>query len=434
MSYVPPHRRSSRRHSNKDHTPTTTDRAICNLSRARWQKHRGRHFTRKEDNQLNEDRLEKKKRECKENEIFFCNAFSFVRCINLSDRPEQWNRFRHHVRQIGSGCFLKKVERFDAVDGREVFRQARDKAMAEVNDADNDVDNPIETTAGVTITAKASPLDLNPISRIEVDVTLEWNTTQNSLWDRHVAPGMTRRMTAGEVGCALSHVSLWKKLVKMEAIIDEKSSNREIGDAQNPNDGNAKTELTQSFLSMLIFEDDAAFFQRKRHQKRSKRQYLRTNKEYKYENKPLEDSFLRAFRRAYTMLPEDWDIFYLGISDRGERRDLVSGRIASVYCREGEIEEFSDDENEEELVVQLFRPTYGFHTHAYAIRQSAAEKLLLELPVVGPIDVWLADNQWFGLKVYCAIIANEGWKKTGAPLIDQDRTCATTSSVGHSGR
>ena len=149
------------------------------------------------------------------------------------------------------------------------------------------------------------------------------------------------------------------------------------------------------------------------------------------ENILFEDTFLRAFRTVHSILPEDWDIFYLGFSDRGERRDLVSRRAAAVHYNEGDIKE---GRNEDDLVVQLFRPTYGFHTHAYAIRQSAAEKLLQELPVVGPIDVWLADNQWFGLNVYCAMIANEGWKNTGAPLVGQDRSSGTTSSVGHSGR
>lgn len=76
--------------------------------------------------------------------------------------------------------------------------------------------------------------------------------------------------------------------------------------------------------------------------------------------------------------------------------------------------------------ILLYRPTYGFHTHAYVINMTAAAKLLDNLPVVGPIDVWLADNAWFGLSVYCAVIAHEGWRRDdgsfeGANLVSQDR-------------
>jgi hypothetical protein len=53
---------------------------------------------------------------------------------------------------------------------------------------------------------------------------------------------------------------------------------------------------------------------------------------------------------------------------------------------------------------------------------------------VGPIDVWLADNQWFGLPVYCAVIAGEGWKNAegnyeGAPLVGQHRGRGTKSDI-----
>ena len=368
-----------------------------------------------------------------ENEIFFCTAFSFVRCINLSDRPEQWNRFRHHIRQIGSGSFLKRVERFDAVDGRKLFRQALDEAFTAANDTGNDKNKPIEIAAAAAAAAAAPPpppLDDDLVSRVGTEVAIEWDTTQNSLWDKHVVPGMIRRLTAGEVGCALSHVSLWKDLVKREADTDQLIPDS-IGYDENLKDTDATTQSPPSPLSMLIFEDDAAFFQRKRRRHRSKR---RTNKQSTSDKSSFEDTFLRAFRKAHTMLPDNWDLFYLGFSDRGERRDSVSGRAVAVGCQEEGIEEVGDDANEEDLIVQIFRPTYGFHTHAYAIRQSAAEKFLQRLPVVGPIDVWLADNQWFGLNVYCAIIANEGWKNTGAPLVGQDRSSATASSVGHSGR
>lgn len=81
----------------------------------------------------------------------------------------------------------------------------------------------------------------------------------------------------------------------------------------------------------------------------------------------------------------------------------------------------------------MFRPTYGFHTHAYALTKSAAETLLQNGPVCGPLDVWLADNEWFGLNVYCGVVANEGYNKEGALLISQ-RKHDTKSDIVQSGR
>ena len=85
------------------------------------------------------------------------------------------------------------------------------------------------------------------------------------------------------------------------------------------------------------------------------------------------------------------------------------------------------------IEISIFRPSYGFHTHAYALKASAAARLLSNLPVTGPLDVWLADNKWFGLNVYCAIVANEGWKGQGAPLIGQRRH-DISSDISQSGR
>jgi GR25 family glycosyltransferase involved in LPS biosynthesis len=123
--------------------------------------------------------------------------------------------------------------------------------------------------------------------------------------------------------------------------------------------------------------------------------------------------FVRAFHRAWEQLPEDWDFLYLGFSSRGERSYLGAPST-------------SDDSPSSDLQVQLYRPTYGFHTHAYVVKKRAAKLLLERLPVVGPIDVWLADNAWWGLDVYCAVIANEGWQREdgtfeGSNLVSQQK-------------
>jgi len=341
-------------------------------------------------------------------EIFFCEAFSFVRCINLARRSEQWDRFCHHGRRIGSE-FLKKVVRFDAVDGKEAILQLQGVAIA-ASDVSED--------ANITRKSAASISSTNSMGRIGIDVAWEWDTTQNSLWDRHVAPGIIRQMTAGEIGCALSHISLWKELAKNETE-DRESTIGSNGCIQNETD--KEQAIQPDSLSMLILEDDAAFLEQS-HRRYTKKGYSEKVKQIQSAGDKSGDRFLKAFRTAHNILPGDWDIFYLGFSDRGERRDVISSRTAG------------DFEEEDDFVVQIFKPIYGFHTHAYAINQSASKKLLQNLPVVGPIDVWLADNQWFGLNVYCVIVANEGWKNSGTQLVGQDRSVAIASSVGHSGR
>jgi hypothetical protein len=84
--------------------------------------------------------------------------------------------------------------------------------------------------------------------------------------------------------------------------------------------------------------------------------------------------------------------------------------------------------------VLLYRPNYGYHTHSYVINKAAAQKLLANLPIVGPIDVWFADNKWFDMPVYCAVIAGEGWRLDdgtyeGMDLVIQNRGKGFESDV-----
>ena len=106
------------------------------------------------------------------------------------------------------------------------------------------------------------------------------------------------------------------------------------------------------------------------------------------------DFFDGELRRAWPLLPPGADLVYLGLSDRGERTYDVAGRV--------------------------FAPAYGFGTHCYAIRAPAARRLLEHLPVAGPVDVWLADNAWFGATVRCVVKPGGGWENTGRFLCQQD--------------
>jgi GR25 family glycosyltransferase involved in LPS biosynthesis len=267
------------------------------------------------------------------------NALTYIRCINLKERPDKYEAFCQQARKVDD-TFARKIQRFNAVVG---------------------------ASAAVCDTVYRST----------------WDATRNAQYSRKATPGM-KEMTHGEVGCTLSHVALWKELVA----------------ADDPNNSNP---------TMLILEDDALFTATSRGGK---------------------SRFVATFAQAWEQLTvdDDWGIMYLGFSGRGER---------TIVAKE---ESAKKDEAKRGLTVELYRPEYGYHTHAYVITQTAARTLLEEcLPVVGPIDVWLADNQWFGLRTYCAVIAGEGWKNDegsyeGAPLVGQNRGRGTKSDIMQSSK
>jgi GR25 family glycosyltransferase involved in LPS biosynthesis len=200
-------------------------------------------------------------------------------------------------------------------------------------------------------------------------------------------------------------VAIWKELV------------------ESSNDNNSKY--------CWILEDDAVFTTTT-----TSRNHTNTSNNNNNSNR-----FISAFDKAWRQLPHDWDILYLGFSSRGER-DYVHQPFDKVsqqppYRRNNNDSHDTYDDNS--FVVELYRPEYGYHTHAYVITKDAAKTLLEHLPVTGPLDVWLADNQWFQLNVYCSVIANEGWKRQdgtyeGALLVSQDRGKGAVSDVSASAR
>ena len=218
----------------------------------------------------------------------YSDFFDECYCINLARRSDRLRKYEASAKRTGL-----RWTRFEAIDG------------AAVGNGD----------------------DFDPL----------WDATRNAEWDRHVAPGL-RRATAGERGCALSHVALWRKAVETEGWL-------------------------------LITEDDCRFDKR----------WTPGSPAYLWRNH----------------VPSDAELVYLGFSDRGER-EYVAGS------------------------EEVFRPTYGFCTHCYAIRKGAARRFLDALPVAGPVDVWLADNNWFGAQVYCVIQPGGGWQNTGRWLANQE--------------
>ena len=259
-------------------------------------------------------------------------------CINLSERPDKWRAFQKRAANVHPS-FSERIKRFDAVNGQQVLNENRCN---------------------------------------ENYVTLLWDASLNAKYSRRIHPG-PKTMTSGEVGCAFSHIELWKTLASKD-----------------------KSEETDAV--MMVLEDDAVFSWA-----------------------DGKSRFADVLTQAMDSVPSDWGILYLGFSARGQRQFIETESTKSNRKR-----------FETKCKVELFRPEYGYHTHAYLITQQAALTLLNHLPVQGPIDVWLADNKWFDLSAYSAVIADEGWKREdgtfeGAVLVSQDRGHGNRSDVRQSG-
>jgi len=159
-------------------------------------------------------------------------------------------------------------------------------------------------------------------------IQIDWDATNNAKFDRSIRPPYRKHMTDGEIGCALSHAEIWKQVQE---------------------------------LPLIIWEDDVRL----------------------YPTQKLPNlTFSHLLQQAWDILPQDWDLVYLGFCHAGPRpRPVVQTEL-----------------------LQIFVPNYGFYTHAYMIRPSAARRLLEQFPMTAPLDVWLADHRWFGLKVYCVAV------------------------------
>lgn len=279
--------------------------------------------------------------------------FDQICCINLKRRPDRWKLVNDRMQAVlgEHGRFLwQKMERSEAVDG-------------------------------VALSSSSS----DPLLSL---CRLEWDASNNARWDRHILPPFQKKlMTSGEIGCAISHVQLWRKLVQVHHNVDARSQHHQ--DA-----------------TMLILEDDVVFYPGKNDDGGS--------------SKP--GSFVKALSSLVDILPTDWDILYLGFCNFGPKKSIVESSSSSSSPPSS-----TDDEANDSPVVQIFRPTYGFYTHAYAIRKSAASRLLQELPVAAPLDVWLADNDWFGLNVYVSGVVQPNGKTVS--LIAQRRV---DSDIVHS--
>jgi len=142
-------------------------------------------------------------------------------CVNLRRRPYRWYRSEKQLAALGL-----PVQRAEAVDGADL-----DLAAVDV-----------------------------------CSVTQSYDTTENAAWDRHVRAQEQRRMSRGEVGCALSHVALWRRVA------------------------------LECHAGGLILEDDVTF----------------------------DRQFGARLREAWSQLPAGWEILYLGYVNPGSAPRPVS--------------------------------------------------------------------------------------------------------------
>jgi len=323
-AYVPPHRRRPRETAEVVATSKTDLPCEPTTTRGRGGD-RPMHEIRRSYESRHKDERNYRQRSHHPAPRAFAIPNTRICCINLPNRIDKWKSVMGEAYRVGGDHFCQQIEKLDAVEG---------SCWLECS-SDNSNNNSFKQQGNKDRTWTHDM------------VQVEWDATQNAQYSHRVTPGL-RTMTDGEVGCALSHVLLWKSHIEESNV-----------------------------PYMMILEDDCTFAMHRGGRSR----------------------FPRAFQKAMEMLPIDWGIFYLGFSSRGSRRYVNNDSEASVLTSDA-----TDDPR-----VQIYQPTYGFHTHAYMITQEAASRLLSALPVSGPIDVWLADNQWFGIPTYCSIIANEGW-------------------------
>ncbi len=106
----------------------------------------------------------------------------------------------------------------------------------------------------------------------EPRVSLFYDLQENSRWDKTIKMFRTRRMSAGEIGCCISHRNVW--------------------------------ELARSrrYQKVAIFEDDVV----------------------------VSASFSRKLRRALMQLPSNWDILYLGYINPSGLTHKVSSMLKKI--------------------------------------------------------------------------------------------------------
>ena len=168
-----------------------------------------------------------------------------------------------------------------------------------------------------------------------------WDTTLNARFDRNCPPNTALRMSAGERGCAASHVALWRRCAASEA-------------------------------PLLILEDDVSF------------------------GTPEVDASCRALVRAVEGASEPpaerLVVLYLGAE--ATVRESAPSLRAMEWIWAARATSVSSE---------LLEVTWAWQTHAYLLWPAAARVLLAGLPVDAPVDVYLSRH--FHEGKLCGLVA-----------------------------
>lgn len=169
-------------------------------------------------------------------------------------------------------------------------------------------------------------------------VRMDYDLSENAKWDPNVQRRGHQQMSTGEVGCCLSHRNVW----------------------------------IENDTPILIFEDDVV----------------------------LADRFVERVRIAFSDLPDQWDILYLGyINDTG---GLRSRRSAMSSLRPVE---------------------FVFGGYAYALSSSGRAKLSARTPIDRPLDNFLGSLTESGYMIGYAV---------DPPLVTQLEFGGPDSDIRHS--
>lgn len=145
-------------------------------------------------------------------------------CVNLDKNKDRWRKIVEYSNKNGIN-----IERFPAVLGSSI---------------------------DITNTEQLSP----------TEIQLEWDTTINSMYDPNIRNPGKAVMTPGEIGCALSHIRIWKYF-------------------QNTN-----------VKSVMIIEDDAEFV----------------------------NLFKEISETLWELKPLNWDIIFFGFTNAGSKLQVYN--------------------------------------------------------------------------------------------------------------
>ena len=357
-----------------------------------------------------------------------------------------------------------KIERFDAIDGMELMNSDNNddgRSSGSSGGSDDNNENRRRTRKELYQELRQT---LHTICRLEWDVInnskydrnirLNLDEQQQSSTPSSSSSSNSnnansrihtkRYLSFGEIGCIVSHVQLWKQLVAVEAATnnDEKKEwdddDYDDDDGNNlkqeqqlqqqqcrrssssPRNGNKNTDdnnQQQQQRTMLILEDDVIFYNG-----------TTRNDDATHNPSSFSDgggmsgdasntttnntTFIQLLTEIVSIVPSDFDILYLGFchassngSQKPNRPEIVAKSTITISTPITLSTTSLGNTTSDSYDIHIFKPKYGFYTHAYIVTSTAANKLLTQhLPVSAPLDVWFADNSWFGLNAYVACI------------------------------